>query len=67
MYLTPNYVLCKAEPGQNISDFAEQVTNYKNRNHCFAVAVFNDVYIEVDESTTARDIEKEYFRAREAL
>ena len=67
MYIIPNYVLCKAEAGQNISDFAEQVVNYKDEHCCFVVAVFNDIYIEVDESTTAEDIERDYFRAWEEM
>lgn len=63
MYLTPNYILCKAEPGQNISHFAEEVIYQMNKECSRAIAVFNGVYIEVDETMTAEDIEREYLNA----
>ena len=59
--MTPNYILCKAEPGQNITHFAEEVIYQMNEHHSRAIAVFNDIYIEVDETMTARDIERKYF------
>ena len=67
MYMTPNYILCKAEPGQNISHFAEEVIYQMNECCSRAIAVFNDVYIEIDETMTAKDIEREYLNAWEEM
>lgn len=67
MYMTPHYILCKAEPGQNISHFAEEVIYQMNEHRSRAIAVFNGVYIEVDETMTAEDIEREYLKAWEEL
>lgn len=62
MYMSVNYILCKAEPGQNISHFADEVVYQMNEHRSRAIAVFNDVYIEVDSTMTAEDIEREYFK-----
>lgn len=67
MYMTPNYILCKAEPGQNISHFTEEVIYQMNKCRSRAIAMFNDVYIEVDETMTAKDIERKYFKTWEEL
>lgn len=56
MVFVKNVRFCEAECGEYIGDFAKQLVEYRKESVCDVIARFNDVYIEVKEQTSEKDI-----------
>ena len=56
MVFVKNVKYCEAESGEHIHNFAKELVDYKKKTVCDIIGKFNDIYIEVTQNTTEKDI-----------
>ena len=62
MVFVKNVKVCEAECGEYIENFAKELVDYRKTTTCDVIAKFNDIYIEVTNQTTEKDIIDSYMR-----
>jgi hypothetical protein len=56
MVFVKNVKYCEAEFGEDIYNFAKELIDYRKETICDVIGKFNDIYIEVKNNTTEKDI-----------
>jgi hypothetical protein len=56
MVFVKNVKYCEAELGEDIYNFAKELIDYRKETICDVIGKFNDIYIEVKNNTTEKDI-----------
>lgn len=64
MYSCSRGVICTASPGQNIEDFASELTSLRKEKLGVLVGVFNDIALFIHTSDTEQDVVKSYYSKR---
>ena len=62
MVFVKNVKLCEAECAEHIENFAKELVAYRKETVCDIIAKFNDVYIEVTNQTTEKNIIDSYMQ-----
>ena len=64
MQIIGDRILCKADPRQNVRDFAEELIMLKKSITTGVIGIFNDIPIDIKPHMTADDVVKKYLDLR---
>ena len=57
-----NVKYCEAEIGEEISNFAKELVDYRKETVCDVIGKFNNVYVEVNKEMTEQDVIDSYYK-----